>query len=213
MSNKKQPYQSRLAFDDVDLKTPKHDEMMLWLDKQCREQLDKFVMPFVPSPEKLQQTIYWQEVASSRELDDAVKAAAGALPDTTTPQLRSITWELPMMNGTFIAGFIDLGVTVDVCTGFHITAKRRYSGMPFEIAGSWQHAFRRHQVLYEVKTAVPSIGELLRQLQFYRKCRSYHEDERIPDRRFVVVAPKNEQVQDVLRTQGVGFLEYPGENH
>lgn len=56
-------------------------------------------------------------------------------------------------------------------------------------------------LVIEVKTHIPNVGELLRQLNLYRHQSYWHE------RPFVVVSP-DDRFADVLRSQGIAFYKY-----
>jgi len=56
-----------------------------------------------------------------------------------------------------------------------------------------------HDWAFEVKTVIPSLGELIRQIKMYR---AYDKS------KFFVVSPDDRFVK-VLNEQGIGFLKYP----
>jgi hypothetical protein len=60
---------------------------------------------------------------------------------------------------------------------------------------------------FEVKTTIPSLGELLRQLSMYRQYLRKHRDEFDPQ--IVVVCP-DARFADKIREQGFGFIQTPG---
>lgn len=122
---------SRMGFQDSDLTTPLHDEIMLWLDARLRR---KF------------------------------------------PNLESIIWEHPVKRDNFIIGYIDL-----------LMCRRTLTG--------------GDSVAFEVKTKIPSLGEVIRQIQTYRTT------ERIHDRQYVIVCP-DDRFAAALKGQGIGFLKY-----
>lgn len=66
---------------------------------------------------------------------------------------------------------------------------------------NWRIVWDVSYVYFEVKTKIPSIGELLRQLQFYKTM--------VGESPIVVVAPDNAEAARVVRSQGFGFIAYP----
>jgi hypothetical protein len=64
-----------------------------------------------------------------------------------------------------------------------------------------------HQVCFEVKTTISSLGELLRQLGQYRE---YLKRRDKPEYPLFVVSP-DARFADKIREQGYGFVQYPRE--
>ncbi len=61
------------------------------------------------------------------------------------------------------------------------------------------------RLLFEVKSEIRSIGELMRQLQLYRSTDSF----RNISTKLIVVAPPHADAKRICNEQGVHFLEYP----
>ena len=175
VSKKLNTYQARLGFDDADLRKPDHDEIMLWLDRNHKQVLKQLGV----------------EPLGSKGI-----------------------WEKPLKNGNFAVGFIDYMVTyfqpsqeppvkvswrnggnlpkgvaplIDTDKEFFIT----YSDL----------FYKQRNYYFEVKTAIPSIGELIRQIQFYKSYLLIHHS----DVKFAVVCP-DDRFQDVLRSQEIEFV-------
>lgn len=64
----------------------------------------------------------------------------------------------------------------------------------------WNTSVRERPILVEVKTKLPSMGELLRQINLYREV--YQN--------VIVIAP-NDDYADILLEQHILFIQYPGE--
>lgn len=87
-----------------------------------------------------------------------------------------ITWEHPIGDARWLAGFVDLCI--------------RFSGI--------------YSVYFEVKTKLPSLGDLIRQLRFYEAKTTYASSNLT-----MYVVSDDTRYVDVLRDQGIGFVEYP----
>jgi len=144
-----QTIQARFGFADADLKTQKHDEMMLWLDQHVNE---------------VSSTIVGEPVEMVQK-----------------------TWEKPVMSGKYTVGFVDL---------FAFTNE----GYNYRIPSD----YKRCGICFEVKTSIPSLGELIRQIRMYQQyVRSGEWGLPI----FVVVSP-DARFADALRSQGIEFYHY-----
>jgi hypothetical protein len=126
------------GFLDSDRKSPKHDEIQLWVYKNLRTVI-KSVFPEV----------------NAEELD-----------------LSKTQLEYAISDRNFIVGF------VDICC-------------PYMVA-------------IEVKTSISSVGDLIRQIQFYRNYLS--------GPRWIVVSP-DDRPAAILKEQGIYFYKYqtPGQ--
>lgn len=155
---KAQTLQQRFGFHDKDLMTPKHDEIMIWLDEHITEILSSF-----PKIHK-----------------------RFGRPDSAITVIEK-RWEFPIhqfhdrMNGETTQG---------ICIGF-IDFVVFYT---YTVDGG----YGRYQMNFEVKTAIPSLGELFRQINMYR---SYENNP------FCVVCPDDRFAQQIQK-QGIGFLKY-----
>lgn len=163
----------RLGFKDPDLTSPKHDEMMLWLDKNVEE---KFC-------NKLKR--------KNRERILHIEKL----------------WEQPIRgyNG-FILGYKDFELKCwediiykEFCKIDDIPWRWEKGDTPVEGQYEATDTFEI-QVIFEVKTTIPSLGELLRQINSYWS---------ITGRAlFFVVSPDMKYI-DILNEQGIGFISYP----
>jgi hypothetical protein len=174
--NRATTLQSRFGFQDKELSTPRHDEIMLWLDGEIK-------------------TLVSQLVDSS----GYQKFWEANYPNVPFPgpAFRTI-WERPIMAGiasNYMVGFVDMCVEV---------------GAPhMDQNGAISKTFSADQYLwFEVKPAIPSIGETIRQMRMYQQyicsCGSiynYHS-------RLFVVCP-DIRFESVLRSQGIGFVRCP----
>lgn len=108
-------------------------------------------------------------------------------------EVSKVEWEVPVSteNG-YTIGFVDMII---------------YGKWPFprteaELADNWSPT-EGISLVIEVKTAIPNVGELLRQLNLYRGARQF----KYGGTRFVVVSP-DDRFASVLRSQGIAFYKY-----
>jgi len=135
---------------DEDLRTPKHDEIMLWLDKHAAT---------------------------------VIKAVTGI-----ETGIWELTWEYPITEAKYYQG-----IKSQYMIGFadmYVVTKDRLNNNGCRI------------VFFEVKSVIPSPGELIRQVNRYRTYieANPHTAEHI----FVVVSP-DARYADVLKSQGIEF--------
>ncbi len=74
---------------------------------------------------------------------------------------------------------------------------------------TWSEGFGTLRLFFEVKTEIPSVGELMRLLQMYRNSMTFRfrSEERVVSR-LIVVAPPNNEAASVCQDHGIAFLEY-----
>ena len=146
---------------------------------------------------------------------------SSAWPDEPNRRLKvdELLWEQPVKDARGgLLGFVDLLCSVRVSWALLRCVERRYKVVPgdpaqsrhrgfdFEAVGEeflrWEQTEIEQKVAFEVKTAIPSIGELMRQINLYRS------SETCGSALFAVVAPPNERAAAVCRSQGVAFVPY-----
>jgi hypothetical protein len=105
-------------------------------------------------------------------------------------KISSVKWEHQVLyeNGTYkaVVGFVDLLVEIE--GSFYYGDTKKYET-------------ETRQVFIEVKTSIPSLGELIRQLRSYQAYSSNHS------RAYLVVAP-DETHKEILNEQGFYFYKY-----
>ena len=108
------------------------------------------------------------------------------------------TWEYAVLSGKYTVGFVDLMAVVSweyelIAVG--MSDDQKLCAIP-----------RRQDTLYfEIKSTIPSLGELVRQIRFYQ---SYVGNSK--KHIFVVVSPDT-RWRDALESQGIRFIAYPFE--
>lgn len=233
-------YQLGLAFNDGDLRKPKHDEIMHWLSSWVQD--PENARPFY-APKQISRTI-----SKSHRLNAEASTALRALkdherestlrsfqgrfawheerdvkqvwPDEPHRELkfRKLQWELPLKDQRGgLVGFCDLCADFDATCSLDKTLVSLYSATPptdrhrsgwnFELSGTteeWRQQSGEVRIFFEVKTEIPSVGELMRQLQLYRTTetiRGYWNH-------LVVVAPPNNEAASVCEAHGIAFVPY-----
>lgn len=136
-------------------------------------------------------------------------------------EIKDIIWEVPVTTGKgskYVVGFIDLAVTYTIesiwVTGLDYRvfdlpqrgyrwgiAKNSNYGKP-EIEQRekprWVIDKKDAKVYFEVKSSIPSLGELIRQIRLYQE---------YVDAPFVIVCPDDTFAQS-LQAQGIDFVKY-----
>lgn len=224
---KAQTLQQRFGFMDNDLKSPAHDEMMLWLDKNAIRIIEELGL-YEPSwdansgwskikDEAKQAVTYAIKFQNLTDRYSSAEIAAWyeCIDDyNTTPayidisESAKVKWEVVVKKqdyrSEYIIGFIDLAVYFNqyhLCVSgiewksqprpgrWELTEKR----LP-----DWDTKYYQQAVYFEVKSTIPSLGELIRQINTYR------EYVKSP---FVIVSPDDRFIEP-LKSQGIRFYKY-----
>lgn len=186
MENKKDPWtlQQKFGFQDDDLKSPKHDDIMVWLDTNIERIFkERFIKYFIAE---------WNESVekTKKTVGDISGYSENVLPGEI--QIKKI-WEMPIVNKNYTIGFIDFVISFEypklLCTN-------QYRSIVQEAYIDW----KMDSFAFEVKTVIPSVGELIRQIRMYQTYFNYT---------FYVVAP-DDKYEQVLKSQNIGFVKYTG---
>jgi hypothetical protein len=242
MKPKAKTIQERLGFQDDELATPKHDEIMLWVDENIESVLSELlpehwtereIRSHQEQVERARAT--WRERCISGQgvgaedarnltlltaekqhwklngnahkvsecesrLDAYFHAMAqkfpdpGPVPSRPPWQVRGKKWELPIRSGSYVVGVVDFCVFLDMGSvwldGIEDKALFRTA---------WKISRDRGTLLFEIKPAIRSLGELIRQINIYR---TYEQESR-----FVVVSP-DDRFRSNLESQGISFVKY-----
>lgn len=122
-----------------------------------------------------------------------------------------VVWELPIQtDGKFMVGFVDLYVEVrqprlalagyTYAEGLTGAEGYRRAPDPSTLRAVASDHWKLLQVYFEVKAAMPSAGELIRQIRMYQR---YVQGE------WVVVSP-DDRHRSILDSQGIQFYKAPG---
>jgi hypothetical protein len=242
MKPKAKTLQERFGFHDEELSTPKHDEMMVWLDENIATIVaDLFPKEWTESEIKAHERLvekarrnwlerakrydelgpedekkvrllkaeieHWRALGDSdkqrvyaRRLEEFYSSIGpqfphpGDVPSRPACKILDVKWESPIKENNFVIGFPDLCVGVgkpqiylDGVEGSNIKPR-------------WVVGTERENLFFEVKPTIRSLGEIMRQINFYRAYESS---------RFLVVC-QDDRFRQLLQTQGIGFVKYPG---
>ena len=119
----------------------------------------------------------------------------GTIPDKSKPFVK-IQWEYPIVTDKkFTIGFIDMKIEI-----------AKYNLVFYSDDDNHEPTWRQRcdtqkTICFEVKTSIPSIGELIRQINMYKS----YIDSTIA---FFVVVPSDEHAK-ILSSQGIGLVKYP----
>ena len=194
---------SRFGFQDGDLKSPVHDEMMLWLDEHADELVTKVFGAQTPSRASVQDKAVADAMTVAQRRGwggdrERFEGQLAVMPTEVQASMVSLwtlvgkTWEKPVQDERgYTLGFVDM----------EIIAERPGPGCVVDVYGKagWEVTTLRLRVAVEVKTAIPSMGELLRQIRLYESW--------WPKYRFVVVCP-DDRFADAIERQGIRFVKY-----
>ena len=193
--------QQRFGFADDDLKTSKHDEIMLWLNDNIATVVNELLRN------------EWSEEELAR-LNGGLETALTLtdLPPRRLVEVGDIAWEAPVLSenkySKYIVGFVDLRVQcIQDCLCW-TQRHERYGSVywldqdgekiPKEKTRWWVGRESRGLLCFEVKTSIPSLGEVIRQIKMY---------EEYQGGRFVVVSP-DARYTKALKSQGIWFYHY-----
>jgi hypothetical protein len=176
--------QERFGFIDSDLTTPKHDEIVMWLDSNMQQVANSICSGWRKS-----------------DVQAATELGIIDLPQFPGVSVDSKIWEAPVLDRTFTIGFVDMlcnFVVPELVRGCQEWGMRLSHGLCDQCV--LETLRYRISVAFEVKTEIPSIGETVRQIRLYQ---TYMRDSQ-----FFVVTP-DLRWQDLLRGQGIGVVAYP----
>lgn len=215
-----QTLQARMGFTDSDLKTPRHDEIMLWLEANL-EAVCKGIFA-IPSPytihrdeakvaqQRSEITALVEELRISKGIPFIAWQMPPPPPVAVAPLLEEVIFEQPVMNNKYTVGFVDLQCVFSWGEILKIVDDR---GMSIDrelvrvllyrdlwTPPIWQAWPRYSRVMaFEVKSSIPSLGEVIRQIRLY---------EQYLKARYVIVSP-DDRWADILARQNIGFIKVP----
>lgn len=186
---KAQTLQQRMGFADPDLKSPKHDELMLALDRN----MDAIVASILPPPKlHISSNVDGMPSGFDHQRKEMAKAIEGFKSDAVLPEpQRTVTkeWEYTIRTGrdnVFVVGFADMLVQY-----YESTVEFRKDGT-FSESMKYEGSF-----LFEVKPSIASIGEVMRQIRHYQTYTRSKWFIATPDTRF----------RSVFEGQDIGFID------
>ena len=191
---KTQTLQQRFGFDDKDLKTPVHDEIMLWLDTNLLNVLK--TIGLIDIIKRRQQKAIENGIKSAK--NDEIKKSTPIAPheyDLSSFKIKKI-WEAPIQDKTYVIGFVDFKAIIK----FPITCVVEHLSGNYYGADRYEWGSHEDEIIFnfEVKSTIPSLGELFRQIQLYK---AYDNNS------FVIVSP-DDRFREQIESQGLTFLKY-----
>ncbi|OEK06713.1 hypothetical protein [Roseivirga misakiensis] len=214
----------QLGFFDKDLKTSSHDEIMIWLQENAHSAINRlFYTPWSDgyldllirqTKQQLKDCIpELEKRMSSKKRTEADYELLGELKkwnglkeqlERKPFQIQKIEWEkaidqLGHNSKKFTIGFIDMAITYSYqdiwINGIPYNRNDQFDISNYSIP-QWATDLSTETIYVEVKTKIPSAGELMRQLNLYRNYRPGT---------YVVVSP-DKRFKDILSNQGISFL-------
>lgn len=177
--------QQRFGFKDDELKTVTHDQIVIWLYENVESILSSYALGWLlEDVEKVQRDLGLTSIDGNRK-----EAHLSVI---------SKKLEAEISDRNFIIGFVDMIAEVKIvrCFPFQETRYSPYGTISTVSRAEFSESIE--EILFEVKTSIPSLGELLRQINMYRKYKRG---------KFFVVCPDN-RFETMLREQGVYFIKY-----
>lgn len=214
--------------EEKDLKTPKHDELVLWTFNNAENILKE--LKIYPSwsltlNEKTKQSTLYDLTSSwlseetkeehrkdnldsiQRHLEqmDLYNSLAEQFKNKEFDKFFSISWnktiEFPLKgyNG-FNLGFIDLMIIPQIKTSNCMAEPIKGTGYGTGYINDGYH--EQFKFAFEIKPQVKSIGEVLRQFQFYKS--------NLPNGCALILVTGTKGLKEIFESQGFYVVEYKG---
>lgn len=191
MKPKASTLQERMGFRDDELSTPKHDEIMLWLDENAER-----LAPWMASQHPYHRSAAQKLKAEHPDLKDHPIFPPNGV------KVEEKTWEWPVKNrNEYIVGFVDMRIKMRTLAeiGYSVTE----SG---GVVWKWKEGWNNFNALIEVKPSISSVGELIRQIRAYQTSVSGIGPHTLIGPAFYVCCP-DDRVSGILADQGIGFIK------
>lgn len=182
----------KMGFKDDDLSTPKHDEIMLWLDRNIEAVINESLLADETTTEHKRWAIRQH---CPQETVNLLQAQWFKCIDKT--------WEKPVTTRTnYTIGFVDLFAEFRG-VGFKW---RETNTFPVEDVWSFEPNALWITCAFEIKSYIDSVGALIRQIRAYQ----VHAEttwRSKPAPIWVVVSPDS-RFEDTLMQQGIYHITY-----
>jgi len=134
------------------------------------------------------------------------------IPSIPPIKINQRTWEFPVIssinnytNNKYTVGFVDMLVACSKFSPCVIGFKEdRYTTELIKKIGIGFEAWPLY-VFFEVKTEIPSLGEVIRQINYYK---TYLKQD-FTSAAYVIVCP-DDKYKTALKSQGIDFVKYNG---
>mgnify|MGYP006921367757 CR=1 FL=1 len=180
---KAQTMQQRFGFQDKELTTPKHDEIMLWLDGW----LDMNIGAVVGETCTQWDYVLVVPLYGANTRRSLNEFSSAELPEFPKPKINKKIWECPVTDRNYTIGFIDMKVSYWIPGELYFYPEEK----------RFQAGVKEISSYFEVKPSIPSLGEVIRQIRMYQTYTSG---------RWFVVSP-DAKFKAQLLAQGIGFVE------
>lgn len=205
MAKSREKINQQLGFWDIKVTKPDHDTICLWAYKNAE------TIFRAACPEMFDRTWLTDEVHLPYQKEEATRDQAKAFVEANphpNPRITVKTLEYVLRSYTGygdklerIVGYADLLIETEIP---HVWAAYKanpngYGEDLFDGFGiGWSKRADAPHILVEAKSVMPTVGELMRQINLYRTAFRG---------RFVVVSP-DDSYADILKEQGVTFVKY-----
>ena len=191
---KTQTLQQRFGFQDKDLTTPKHDEIMQWLDSDLLNVLKS--IGIINIINRRQQSAIEKGVKAAYN-DEIIKSAPVLSEDYDISMIKiTKIWEAAIQDKSYVIGFVDFRAIIK----FPITCVVESLSGNYYNSDRYKWGVHDDEIIinFEVKSTIPSLGELFRQIQLYKV---YDKNP------FVIVCP-DDRFREQIESQELKFLKY-----
>jgi len=196
----------QLGFWDTQISSPDHDAVCLWAYENAESILRKACPEIFDRPWNSRETSLGSLRNDQSVLDLALAFVASNPRPNPRIQKRTLEYVLRSYTGyqdklERIVGYADILIETEapLVTPKYIAGPTQYSDDVFdgfEIA--WSRNREAPSILVEAKSVLPTVGELMRQIQLYRTAFGG---------KIVVVSP-DDSYENILAEQGVTFVKY-----
>jgi len=204
--------------EEKELKTPEHDKMVLWAFDNIKEIVNKLG---ILSMIEMNETLYkeggyndyfditlWHNDIKEYVSEDKQKNKEVKDIYNKFKLLKDVSWKI--INKTieyklpdnYNHGFIDLAIFLS-----RNTEENMIKGSNF--CFSLNSRYDSIKLYLEIKPEVKSIGETMRQINYYRR---YLKNE-YSEKSFFILITKTKNIQEIFKTQDVFVYEYEEENN
>jgi hypothetical protein len=178
-----------IAFTDDDLKTPVHDEIMLWLDANAERLLGAI------QDHRHEIAVHYHGLEVGHTVTTCVRF-----------EVVKKEWQKPIDVNKIATGYVDMYIKYRAFPQEWETFEfeDRFKRPEIDLAKCTPQDeihFLQPFVGFEVKSSIASLGELIRQIRTYQI-----KFKGVP---FHVVSP-DDRFATILEEQGIGFIKYPG---
>lgn len=188
----------QIGFWDIEVSSPNHDEICMWAYKNAEHIANK-INSEIFDRSWSEEDIFDKDftLQEKESLDKFMLENPRPTPKIIQKQLEYVllSYSGYQKSNKNIVGYADLFFEVSVPMIFKRYELTQGGDTDFEIDGNGQKSFR---VLVEVKSKLPTLGELMRQIQLYKT---------VFNGVFVVICP-NDEYAEILNEHGIYFIKY-----